>query len=265
MILERLVLLSSLLVVPLVANAQVAAPVVTKDPQALSVLTQSLSTVGALPTINAIQDYTGTGTITYSWAGQEVQGAVTVHGKSLSDFRMDANLAQGIQTLAVRGGIARLRTTDGQLKRLPFYNFANAGSLTFPALRIADAIADQTVNLTLIGPTETDGHQVIQVRATFPVASALTTALQFSDFGTLDFFVDSTSFQLVKISETVRSERNIETTFLHEITFGNYQVLGNLAVPCAIAERVGGQQTWSIALQTISFNSGLTDAAFSIN
>ncbi len=265
MTLKRLAILSSILVVAFSTYSQQSSPTVTKDPQAVSVLTQALNALGGLSAVSTIQDYTGTGTITYNWTDEQVQGTVTVQGKGLGDFRMDATLPAGVQTLAISGYSGRLRTSDGNLKRLAAYNFANAGSLSFPALRLARAVSDQTVSLSLVGTGQAEGHQVYQVEAVFPADPMLAAAVSIPGLGTLDFFVDSTSFQLVKISENVRSERDTGVVFLHEIVYTNYQTVSGVAAPFAITERISGQQTWSISLQSLSFNSGISDSEFIIN
>ena len=43
----------------------------TKDPQAVALLTQFLNAAGGLSAISSIQDFTGTGTITYNWAAAQ--------------------------------------------------------------------------------------------------------------------------------------------------------------------------------------------------
>lgn len=264
MILKRLALLACFLLVVSTASGQTSG-VVTQDPQAVSVLTQSLNAMGGFAAVGAIQDYTENGTIAYNWAGEPVQGTVRVQGKGLTGFRIDATIPAGVQTLAISGIVGRLKTADGTLKHLAPYNFANAGSLSFPALRLASALSNQTVSLSLIGTVQAEGHQVYQVRAIFPVDPTLTAIAPIADLGTLDFFIDSTSFQLVKSSENVRSERDTTVTYLHEIVYTNYQPVGGIAAPFVINERIGGQQTWSISVQSLSFNSGLSDSVFVIN
>ena len=265
MLLKRLVFLSCIFLSATAASAQQTPTTVTKDPQAVSILTQSLNAAGGVAAIGTIQDYTASGTITYNWTDQPIQGPVTVRGKGLTGFRIDATLPAGIQTLAISGLSGRLKTADGTLKHLAAYNFANAGSLSFPALRLASALLDQTVSLALVGSTQAEGHQVYQLHAAFQVDPTLVPVTSITDLGTLDFFIDSTSFQLVKISENVRSERDASATYLHEVVFTNYQTVGGVTAPYGISERISGQQTWSISVQSLSFNSGLSDSEFIIN
>ena len=56
------------------AAAQTTAPTsgpAAKDPQALTILNASLNASGGLAAISSIQDFTGTGNITYYWAGEQ--------------------------------------------------------------------------------------------------------------------------------------------------------------------------------------------------
>jgi hypothetical protein len=103
-----------------------------RDPQALAVLTKSLNAAGGAAYIAAIQDFTATGTITYNWAGKDVPGSVTVYGKGLIEFRMDANVSSGTQGFIVNGEAGTLIPLNGPETKLPFYSVMTASSLTFP-------------------------------------------------------------------------------------------------------------------------------------
>lgn len=69
-----------------------------RDVQALDILTRSLSGAGDL---GSVQDFSDTGMITYYWAGEAVQGPVTVHGKGLSKFRMDSSVSGAPRSLVM--------------------------------------------------------------------------------------------------------------------------------------------------------------------
>src|SRR5882762_4717408 len=79
-------------------------PPVTKDAQAVSIVTQALVAAGGIPAITAVADYTGSGNITYRLGvNQDVQGSVTVRGKGLAQFRLDAKLPSGVRSEATNG------------------------------------------------------------------------------------------------------------------------------------------------------------------
>ncbi len=250
--------LSSLLVSVCLA-AQQAPP---RDTQAILVLTQCLNAAGGAQALAAIRDFTASGNIIYYWAGQEVQGSVLVRGKGLAGFRVDANLPGGTQTWTVRGKKGSLTTFDGHTSTLPFYNIVTAGSLTIPATRIANALNDQSIGLSYGGLVSLDGRQAYQVRVIPPVEPQIAASGALPGLGAFDLYIDATSLQLLKLTELVRSQGKLRDTYVHEISFSDYRAAGNVVAPFGISEKIGGQRTWSIALTSIGFNTGLTDADF---
>ena len=50
----------------------------TKDPQAITLLNSCLLASGGLVAISTISDFSASGSITYYWASQNVQGTVTL-------------------------------------------------------------------------------------------------------------------------------------------------------------------------------------------
>ena len=89
-------------------------------------------------------------------------------------------------------------------------------------------------------------------------------AADFSALGTYDLFFDTTSHQLVGMSETVHSDQDIKRTYVRELIFSNYSVVNGVSIPFALEERIGQVQTWTIKLSSVTFNSGLTDSLFTL-
>src|SRR5437879_4790795 len=113
-----------------------------RDPQAVASLTQCLDAAGGAQAIASIQDHTGSGTITYYWAGKEVQGSVTLRGRGPGQFRLDASVPAGVRSWTVSRGSGSIKETDGRLTRIPFHNGVNFGSLSFPLLLAFNALND---------------------------------------------------------------------------------------------------------------------------
>lgn len=235
---------------------------ISKDPQAIAILNQSLSAVGGLTAISGIQDYTGTGNITYYWAGQEVQGSVTVRGMGTSNFRLDAVLPDGTRTWAASGYVGVLIHQDGTRKQTAFYNLMTAGSMTLPFIRIAAALNDPSTGMSLVGASAAAGAQIYQVHIIPPVINSAFTGNSMPGLGSFDVFIDPASLLPTKLSEQARSELNPTITVLHEIEFQNFQITGNLKVPMTINEKINGQLVSTITLTSVSFNSGLAQADF---
>jgi hypothetical protein len=240
------------------------APVVQRDPQALAILNQAVASSGGLAALSAVQDFTGNGTITYHWAGQEVVGSVEVLGKGLDEFRMDATLSDGARSLIINGTAGLLILQNGQRTKLPFYSVMTAGSLTFPATRIAAALHDSSTSLSFLGLVNRNGSQVYKVHVTPPIDSALRVGKPLSGLGEFDLFISTGSPQILALSEFIWWDNDLSQSYLHEIDFSNYASINGLSMPLAMTEKFGGQQTWAIALTSMTFNNGLSDSLFGL-
>lgn len=89
-----------------------------RDPQGISILEQVLTTAGGLPAIAAINDFSGSGTVTY-FLKEQAEGSVTIRGLGLHEFRLDASLSGGQQSWIVNGSAALLKDPSGNTTYLP--------------------------------------------------------------------------------------------------------------------------------------------------
>lgn len=249
----RPLLIGFLLVVP-AAYSQSSPPTVVRDPQAISVLTQSVNAAGGLAAVGAIQDYTATGNITYYWAGEAVQGTVTLKGRGCAQFRLDASLQTGIRTWAVSNGTGFIEETDGSRSTLPPHNTVNLGSLTFPLTYLAAALQDPSATISYVGLETRNGIQVQHIRLMPTDYSA--------ELRTRDFFINPTTFLIVSTLDMLHPENQSNINFLHEVRFSNYGSVNGISVPFSVVELVSGQLTSTIGIATMSFNTGLQDADF---
>lgn len=258
----RFLFIGFLLLAPSVYPQTTATTTVVRDPQAVSVLMQSLNAAGGVSAFSAIQDFTGNGTITYNWADQQVQALVTVRGMGTSNFRVDAALSNGTRTWAASDYLGVLIAPDGTRQQTAFYNLMTAGSLTLPYVRIAAILADSTTSITYVGSVSVNGGQAYQVHFAPAVDPSITANSSLPSLGSFDIFFDSISFLIAELTDIVRSEANFNKTYTHRISFSNYQTTGGTKAPLTITEKVNGQTTWTITISSLTFNGGLTDDIF---
>lgn len=234
-----------------------------RDPQALTVLSQALASSGGLSTLSAIQDYTESGTITYSWAGKPESGSVTIYGRNLSAFRMDSSLPSGTQSLVAINGAAKFVRADGTSIFLPPYTLTSQGPIGFPLAIAISALGSASVAMSYVEQTTWNGIPVDHVKITQPADPTLP-ASDFSTLATYELFLSTTSHQLVGLSETVHSDQDVKRTYTRELIFSNYSLVNGVSIPFALEERIGQVQTWTIKLSSVTFNSGLTDSVFTL-
>ncbi|HKV77341.1 MAG TPA: hypothetical protein VJP02_04335 [Candidatus Sulfotelmatobacter sp.] len=220
---------------------------------------------GGAQAVATIQDFTGTGTITYFWAGQQVQGSVTVRAKGVSDFRLDANLPDGIRSWAAIRGKGFTKNASGQLVTIPYYNAVNLAGLTFPVSQIVLALQQSTsTSVTNLGLVQADGHSVYRVRVQESFSQKEDPTGDLARWNTKEFFIDLSTFQIVKTQDIVYSARQYLAGVPREIHFADYRPVNGILVPFSLIETVNGQQSWTMQLNQMTFNTGLQDSDFQL-
>ncbi len=239
-------------------------PALQRDPKASLLLTQCLAASGGTAAIQAIQDFAAQGNITYSWAGQEVKGSVTLRGKGSAEFRLDASLPDGTRSWVVAADKGTIRERDGTTSRIPYHNTVHLALLTLPIARIPSAISDPSVALTYLGSVALNGRaaEVIRTQRAFGPNDDPDGTL--TRLHTIDFYIDSGTFLIVKTQDNVYPQRNSQEPYAHELYFSDYRTVNGVPVPYAVTERISAQQTWALQLNSVAFNTGLSDADFKL-
>lgn len=250
------------LLVSAASNAQQTPTSPTRDPQALSVLGQALNAGGGSQSVAAIQDFTASGIITYFWADQQVQGSATVKALGVSNFRLDANLPAGMQSWVASKANGSEKTTDGTISDLVWANQIKRLSLTFPLALIASAVNNASTQITYAGRTSYQGHSVYDVRIQQTLPSTVDPNGTSSARTAQDFLIDSSTFVVLGVRDQLYGESSRQKAQAHEIQFSNYQSENGVQVPLAVSEFIDGQETWTLQLSSISFNTGLTGSDF---
>lgn len=242
------------------ASAQTTPAV--RDPQAITVLTEAVNAAGGMSAIASVQDFTGTGNITYYWAGQEVTGSATVRGLGSSLFRLDAELPDGTRSWAVTDTKGTLKNPDGTTSQIQYSNAISLGGLTLPYLRIAAALSNPNFSITPAGTATLNGRNgtVIQIQEGFPASEDPTGDL--ARLNAKRYVIDPQTLAVVETKDTLFSEDGRMLPVAHEMIFSNVTTVNGVAVPLSVVEKVGGQKTWSLQLGSVTFNSGLETSIF---
>jgi hypothetical protein len=238
-----------------------------QDPQAVSVLNQSLSLAGGAQALKATTDYTGSGNITYHW-NPDVQGTVTIKGLGSIALRMDATLPSGVRSWAIADGATTLKNENGTISQLaatnpnvpstdafPYQTPLFPSSLAFPYRQLTNVLANPSFSISYNGIVQVDGHSVHDIQIQRVSAGSVDPMM---NYHAREFFIDTSTFQIVMTQDLV--PKNV----VHQIHYSNYTTISGVLVPLALSEELGGQPTWTIQLSQITFNSGLQDSAFAL-
>ena len=231
-------------------------PLPVKDPQAVSVVSQALSAAGGNAAIAAIGDYTATGNITYHFdVDRDVQGTVMVRGNGVDQLRIDSNLPSGTRSEST-SGITSFKSENGSVQQIHRPSPMAPARLVLPYLELMmGSISTKSLSLLSKGQTQLDGHTVydIQVQHVLPPNLSARTP-----YVTIDFFIDSTSFQVLMMQDT------LSESLIRQVRYSQFTSIGGVSVPFALNTRINGQPVWDISLAGISFNRGLTTSDFSL-
>ncbi len=232
-----------------------------RDPQAVTILQQSLILAGGVSTVGALADYTASGTINYHSAGQDVAGGVAVWGRGFDQLRMDVTMPTGVRSWVASHGKAFEKAEDGTVSQVLGLSFISPSSLIFPYIQLVQALKDKSFSIEFKGLTTVDGNSAydIRVRRGFALPDG---TVQTTEIGALDVFIDATSSRIIMTRDEVRPPRNSAEGPPHEMRFSDYRSINNVLVPFSVSEVIGGQSTWQIQLNNFSFDSGLTDSNF---
>jgi hypothetical protein len=233
-------------------------------PQPVAILTQALNAAGGTFGLSLIQDFTATGTITYFWAGDQVQGPATIRARGFNQFRLDAGLPSGMRTEVINRGAGQLKGSDGNLISLPLHNTVNLGILTFPYLSLSAALGDPLTTTLYVGLVDLAGRQAFQIRTQRNFALGIDPQGIVSGLTVTDYFVDTATNLLLKVSDMTHPEETLTRSFPHDLEFENYTQTNGANFPMLVREKIDGQTIWELHLSAVTFNGGLTDSDFVI-
>jgi hypothetical protein len=239
-----------------------------QDPQAVSVLNQALAVAGGATSVKAVTDYTATGSITYHWNPEE-QGTVTLLGLGFDQIRLDANLSRGIYSSVISAGQTSTKTEDGKLAQYPpSYSVPTSdayeyqppmfpGSFVIPQMQLVPMLNSQRYNISYKGIVQLDGNSVHDVLVQ-RVVPGQTQPDHMTEYHTIEFFIDATTFQIVMTQDIVPKH------IIHQVRYSDYRLVNGVLIPFSISEQMGDQRTRDIQLSQMSFNAGLQNSAFAI-
>lgn len=232
-----------------------------RDASAISFLTQVISAAGGTARIEEIQDYSASGVITHFWNDKPQQGQVTLKALGLLQFRIDSNVSNGSWSFIVHNGNGNLIEPDGTRHSIAYHNCINSGSLTWPILKINAALLDQSMMIIDLGRVQFQNVKArrIRIQQNFPSDP---TGL-FAKLSQTDYFFDPAQFVVVQTQDYRHPDDDaVNGSLVHTVDFASYRTIDGVLVPFSISELIGGQRTWQIQLNTLSFNSGLSDSDF---
>ena len=238
-----------------VAQGQVLPiPQAHKDAQALTILAQAQSQLGAA---GSIQDSQAEGTITLP-GGRT--GSIVLKSKGAS-LRHETTVDGDTTVSVVANGRGRT-THQGKQRKLPDWVTAYQRSLHIPALsRIVDAVRANS-NLTYLGLEDVGGSPAHRIKLTSLPSNPGDSPEVEAIISEFQVFLDAKTLLPVKTITYDFAPDIIENRSTVETYYSDFRVVQGIVVPFRITRMVNAQKQMEIVLNNIRFNVGLSDVDF---
>jgi hypothetical protein len=259
MYLRRLVFSFSLLVAvfPAFAQQPVATNAVTRDAQAVAIFQQALTVLGSpLPA-----DSTATGSIAIGNGTQSTQGTIRILTKGNSESLVQIATPSATNSVIFSNGLAN-GVAGTAITSLPEELIVTSQAAEFPTPLLAALLSDPNTSFQYIG-VETESGQTLQHIRTWDTFASNPDWQPVSSFSTRDIWIDTSGLP-ARISYIRRAAHGAVGGMALDFYYTNYQTFQGSLYPTTIQKSLNGTPWATITIQSVSFNTGLSDSNFPV-
>lgn len=236
---------------------QISAPIATGkvgqvDSSALDQVNKHLLAIGNV----AWTGMQGTGQITYGGDKTSYPASLTILGER--DFRLDAQTANGTQSIRINGRMGKMQSADGRVDSLSPAT-ASTGLVQFPVLRTVD-FRSQSISLTDQGSTSVDGLTLHRLRMESGAVAAKVGAPTPRTTVT-DFYFDPKTNLLIKSANSIRLAGS-GSDQIRVTTYEDYRQVNGSMIPFRFTQSLDGQVLWTLQLSDAQISTDKQTAYF---
>jgi hypothetical protein len=232
------------------------------DPQALSLVSQSIS---ALTGGTSISDVTLSGTGAWSNGTDSETASATLMAKSTGESRFDMTLIAGLRSEIRNDGSTtaqgELLATDGSVNQWAGQNCLVNATWFFPPLSVLGVTGDSTLIFVYVGQETRNGAAVQHIQSYRYSPNNTATTQQLS---TMDIYLNASSLLPSAFVFNVYPNSDATQNIPVEVDFLGYQTVYGVQVPFRIQRYVAGNLGFDFSVASAQFNSGLPDSLFAI-
>jgi hypothetical protein len=244
-----------------------------RDAQAVGILSRVAQAAGGAQALASVHDITESGEITFYW-GKEVKGPVTVRTLGGNHFRMEADLLKGKSIWTVKDGVGSKQDGD-KTKSISRESAINLCNLTYPVGHVWAALGEPTADVSFLGIEKQGGRSLYRLRVKGQLG--LVSQARMGGPVVKELLIDALTFDIVSIEDyptpirnagkrsAIRSRTNSEELSNpppRAIEFSDFRVVKGVRLPFSVSTKLLGQETMSIHLEKVTFNSDLSAQGF---
>lgn len=237
--------------------SQVSPSASARDPQAVSLLSQSVTAMAAVVPSDSVQ----TGTVQIGSGA--VSGSVQIQTLGSAQTSLQVRTSFASWTVVYSQGQAT-RTDDGTSTSLSLEATSTSQCSFFPLPFVTGILQNRDTALQFVGNETLNGVSVQHVRTWNTFQSS--PIWQFlSPFTLMDIWLDTASRLPRRVSFVFQDGQGATPKIPNVIDFASYQTTGGVTYPTQISQYVDGTLWMTVSIQSTAFNTGLTTADFPVS
>jgi hypothetical protein len=237
-------------------SGQQSSPTVQSDPTAIALIQKSVAAMA----INVPSDSSATGNITVVEGSMTDSGSISVQTLGTGETSETLNLSGGQRAVIYSNGDAK--ETNGTQSVNPVVELIVTDQCAdFPLPLLLGALNNTDEAFQYVGLETLNGASVQHIKfwSTF---SSKPRMQKLASFSTRDVWLDAASSLPVKIAYMRQPGEGAVHSTRMEIFLSNYTNVNGVQYPFQISKSYNGTLWQTITIQSVSFNTGLTDSQF---
>jgi hypothetical protein len=236
---------------------QTAPPTTASDPQALAILQQAVIAMGkAVPS-----DSTASGTITTVAGSLKEEGTIVILTRGTDETSEQIETTHGSTVIYSKG---RASATIGSVNTLlPMERAVTSQCPDFPLPFLAGALNNPDTAYKYVGLETLNGATVQHVQF-WNSFTSIPKLQPLAHFSVKDVWIDAGSGLPLKVSYVRHDAGGSTPGIAMEASYSDYRNLGGVLYPFSIQQSFNGTPWATIAIQSVTMNTGLTDSNFPV-
>jgi len=261
----HLIALGTVLAIPALAQPTAVAPqpVAQRDPQALSLLSQSLA---AMTKGQPISDIKLQAQVTRTAGSETDTGSATLEAAAYDKSNTNLAFTSGTRGEIRNGTSGVWSAADGQNHAIPMHNTWTAAAWFAPALVIQSWVQDPSFSLAYVGAEDRNGAQAQHIRAShiLAVSGSPNIPAQIAQLSAMDIYLDAQSLLPVALAFNTHPDNDLGLDLPVQVTFATYQVSSGMMAPSRIQSFLQNALLLDLTVTSTSANNGLAASDFLI-
>ncbi len=232
-------------------------PVAQRDPQALSLLSQSLA---AMTKGRPITDVKLQAQVTRTAGSETDTGSATLEAAAYDKSNTNLALTSGPRAEIRNGSDGVWSGVDAKRHPVPMHNTWTAAAWFAPALVIQSWVQDPSFCLAYAGQEDREGAQAHHLRAWRTVK----TDPRIASLSAMDLYLDPQTLLPVAVAFNTHPDDDLGVDLPVQVTYAGYQTFSGLVAPSHIQQFLQGSLLLDLSVTVTGANSGLGAGDFQL-